>query len=409
MKIIHFADLHLGVESYSRLDPATGLPTRFLDFLRTFDELVDYAIESKADLVLFCGDTYKTRDPTPTQQREFARRIVRLSEARIPVFLLVGNHDAPNMSGRATATEIFSTLEVENVHVSSKPEVVRISTPGGVVQVASLPWARRSALLSKEDTKNLTLEQINERLQQILTEKVASLAGELDPTLPAVLAAHVWVMGATTGSEKGMTIGQEHMLLPGNIARPEFDYVALGHIHRRQVLGENPPVVYAGSLDRLDFGDEDIDKGFYVVEIAPDPVKRRVGYEFHPVKARKFLTLTIELKAEDADPTATALRAINEQKEKVKDAIVRVHITAPAQIESLLKESDLRDALKEASYFTITRDILRETRPRLGALMTSQLTHMDALKAWLEYKKTPPERLKVLMDYGKKMVEEARG
>jgi exonuclease SbcD len=321
MKIIHFADLHLGVESYSRLDPATGLPTRFLDFLRTFDELVDYAIESKAGLVLFCGDTYKTRDPTPTQQREFARRIVRLSEARIPVFLLVGNHDTPNMSGRATATEIFSTLEVENVHVSSKPEVVRISTPGGVVQVASLPWARRSALLSKEDTKSLTLEQINERLQQILTEKVASLAGELDPTLPAVLAAHVWVMGATTGSEKGMTIGQEHMLLPGNIARPEFDYVALGHIHRRHVLRENsPPVVYAGSLDRLDFGDEDIDKGFYVVEIAPDPVKRKVSYEFHPVQAKKFLTIAIELKAEDADPTAAALRTINEQKDKVKDA-----------------------------------------------------------------------------------------
>ena len=64
-----------------------------------------------------------------------------------------------------------------------------------------------------------------------------------------------------------MAIGQEHTLLPGIVANPAFDYVALGHIHRHQVLSEKPPVVYAGSLERLDFGEEADDKGFYLVEI----------------------------------------------------------------------------------------------------------------------------------------------
>ena len=295
------------MESYGRIDPDTGLSSRFIDFLKTFNEMVDYAIESKVDLVLFCGDAYKTRDPTPTQQREFARRISRLSSHNIPIFLLIGNHDLPNAIGRATTTEIFDTLAVKNVYVANKPDVFRIPTSGGDIQVAALPWLRRNALMSKEDAKNLNVEQINQRLQEVLTGVVAALADKLDPSLPAVLAAHVWVQGATTGTEKGMTIGQEHVLMPGNVARPEFDYIALGHIHKHQVVHPNPPVVYAGSLERLDFSDEKDDKGFYVVEIKG---KGQVAYEFHPVSARRFLTIEVKLESEDADPTTTVLGAI---------------------------------------------------------------------------------------------------
>src|SRR4030042_2421927 len=118
MKIVHFADLHLGVENYGRTDPATGLNSRLMDFLAAFDQLVDYCLENHVDLVVFCGDAYKTREPTQTQQREFARRINRLASSGIPVFLLIGNHDMPNAVGRATATALFATLTVKNVYVS---------------------------------------------------------------------------------------------------------------------------------------------------------------------------------------------------------------------------------------------------------------------------------------------------
>ena len=79
IKILHFADLHLGVENYGRLDPQTGLSTRLADFLRCFDFLVDHAAHHDVDLALFAGDAFKTRDPSPTYQREFARRIRRLA------------------------------------------------------------------------------------------------------------------------------------------------------------------------------------------------------------------------------------------------------------------------------------------------------------------------------------------
>src|SRR3972149_2252343 len=94
-RLLHFADLHLGVESYGRPDPETGLSSRVGDFLAALDFTVDWALESGVDLVLFCGDAYKSREPSPTLQREFARRIKRLSVSGIPVFLLVGNPDLP--------------------------------------------------------------------------------------------------------------------------------------------------------------------------------------------------------------------------------------------------------------------------------------------------------------------------
>ncbi len=85
MRILHFADLHLGVENYSGgNNPETGLSWRFHDFLAALDEVVVYALNNAVDLVLFCGDAYKSRDPSQTHQREFARRIWELASAGIP-------------------------------------------------------------------------------------------------------------------------------------------------------------------------------------------------------------------------------------------------------------------------------------------------------------------------------------
>ncbi len=437
MKILHFSDLHLGVETYGRIDPETGLSTRLLDFLSALDKLVDYAVENRVDLVIFCGDAYKTREPSQTQQREFAKRINRLSTSGIPIFLLVGNHDLPNAIGRATTTEIFDTLAIKNVYVSSRPDIYKIPTNSGIIQIASLPWLRRSALLSKEETRNLDFDQINQKLQQVLTNIIAAQAAKLDPTLPSILAAHVWVAGARVGSESLMTIGQEHVLLLSNVAHPAFDYVALGHIHKHQVLSEHPPVVYAGSLERVDFSEEGDEKGFYVVDIetsgqngqtirpfdkAQDrqvPIsygmatksltqdERGVSFAFHPVVGRRFRTINVSIEAEDTEPTSSVLKAIREQADSLKDGIVRLQVSLPAELEGQLKDNDIREALKGADYFTVAKDIKRETRLRLGKLTAEEITPFEALKTYLESKKVSLAQAKLLLEYGEKLIQEA--
>ena len=410
MKIIHFADLHLGVESYGRLDPETGVSSRTLDFLAAFDQVADYALKNRVDLILFCGDAYHRHEPSQTQQRELARRINRLSTHDIPVLLLAGNHDMPGAAGKATSTEIFATLAVKNVYVSSRPDIHQIPTHSGTIQVASLPWLRRNSLLSRENTKNLSFEEINQKLQQVLTNIIATHADKIKPELPSVLAAHVWVAGAQIGSERLMTIGQEHVLLLSNVANPAFDYIALGHIHKHQVLSENPPVVYAGSLERVDFSEEGDDKGFYEIELAPDKPRgeRLVSLTFHPLEGRRFLTINAEVQPEDENPTQTVLQAIAAQGDNVKDAVVRLLISLPEEASGQIRDSLIRDALKEAYYATTARDIRRQARLRLGNRATEETTPLDALKSYLEDKNVPPERTRLLLEYGERLIQEQR-
>ncbi|MCX7854865.1 MAG: exonuclease subunit SbcD, partial [Anaerolineae bacterium] len=182
IRLLHFADLHIGIENYGRLDPATGVNSRVRDFLDRLDEVVEYALNHEADLVLFAGDAYKTRDPNPTYQRAFARRVKRLADAGIPVLLLVGNHDLPTMPQRASSVDIFHTLAVPNVYVGREEDLLRIPTRRGSVQVAVVPFPVRQRLLAYEEFRGLSLEQLDEALRRIVTENIQALARQVDPT-----------------------------------------------------------------------------------------------------------------------------------------------------------------------------------------------------------------------------------
>ena len=406
MKLLHFADLHLGVENYSGgINPETGLSWRLHDFLSTFDEVVEYALSQNVDLVLFCGDAYKNREPSQTQQREFARRIWKLASGGIPVFLLIGNHDLPSAFGRATTMEIFRTLEIENVIVANTPGIYRVETKGGTLQIVALPWARKSALLSREETKNLTFDEINERLEQILTDRLRMEVESLDPGLPAILAAHVSLSNAKPGSERGMIMGHDYVLLPSVVANPAFDYIALGHIHRQQILSYNPPVVYPGSLQRIDFSEEEDKKGFVVVKIEQ---KGRVSFDFHLVKARPFLTIRVDVSPQEPEPTQAVLRAIARREHEIKDAIVRVQVAIPERLEGMLQEGEIGKALKDAHFIAaIAREVEREHRPRMAGRSAEGMTPLEVLKVYLESKKTRLDT-KVLLEYGERLIKESK-
>lgn len=411
LKLIHFADLHLGVETYGRLDQETGFSSRMVDILSALDNLVDYAITHDVHLVLFCGDAYKDRSPNPTQQRELARRIKRLSENNIATFMLTGNHDLPNALNRATATEIFDTLEVNNVHVVSRPGLEQINTSAGPLQILSLPWLRRSNLMKMEDVKNLDMASLFQKMEEVLTKVIIQNHARLNPSIPAVLASHVWVEGARTGSEKGSTIGREPHLMLSNLVQPDIDYVALGHIHRRQILNENPPVVYPGSLVKLDFSDSDDEKGFFVVEITTqDDGSRSTSYRFEPLPGRRFLTINSEVKDSDSDPTQTILETIGRFSSELDSAIVRLEITLPQEAEGLLRDSEIRAALKTAHYTTIAKKVIRHVRSRLGTGISAEaITPIDALQAWLDISPFSPEKKEKLLRYGTSLIEEVTG
>ena len=401
MRVLHFADLHLGLENYGRVDPSTGVNSRLLDFLRCLDTAVDHALAPPdgrpVDLVVFCGDAFRSREPSPTAQVEFAARIRRLRRAGLPVLLLAGNHDLPLFRGRSSALEIFSALEVEGVVVATRPGVHTIRTASGPLQVAALPALRRGELLG--DSRGLTEEQRQARESARLAEILAELAAADSPAAsPRLLAAHLWVEGGTVGVERSLAPFAEPRVsrtaLPGG-----FDYIALGHLHRFQDLnpGRQPPVVYAGSLDRVDFAEENDPKGFVVADIERGAAR----YQFVPTPARRFLTLRAAVT--EADGTPEVLAALSEAP--VAGAVVRV--IAEAEFEFSLDQSTLRQALREASWAgPVIREIRRPARETRSPELTERVTDpLAALEVYLKARQTPPEMIVQLRDRAARLVE----
>ena len=400
MRILHFSDLHIGVENYGRLDPNTGLSTRLTDFLFSLDQVVEYALTENVDLVLLAGDAYKGRDPSQTHQREFALRLARLSEAGIPAFLLVGNHDLPSAASRANAVEIFETLQVPLVTVADSLQTYRIETKTGPLQVLAVPWPRRSGMLSREDARGLTIMEIRDAIQDRMTAAIDMRAAELNPDLPAVLAGHLSVSGAVNSSERSMMLGQDHVLLSGSVARPQVDYVALGHIHKHQVLRWDPPVMaYSGSLQRVDFSEENDEKGFCVIDLDPAaPQGRRLkDFSFRKLEARPFVTVDVSVLEGEEDPTGAVMRAI--ARKDTAGAVVRLRISLPREAAAHLREAEIRDALRPAHFIAaINRELTGDARrTRLGPDSARQLEPMQALKLYLESRNVEQQRLERIL------------
>ena len=382
------------MENYGHLDPASGVNGRVLDFLHRFDELIEYGLGHEVDLVIFAGDAFKTRNPSPTYQRAFARRVKKLADLGVPVVLLVGNHDLPAMARRASSVDIFHTLEVPNVIVGGMEQIHTIPTRRGLVQVAAAPFPVRQRLLSQEEYRGLSIEQLDEELQHIVSANIEAMAAKLDPSIPAVLTSHQSVSGATFGSERSVMIGRDAVILKSIVANPVWDYVALGHIHKHQSInGDNyPPVVYSGSLERIDFGEEGETKGFCWVDL----IRGETTWKFVQVNARPFLTIRADVR-EAPDPLAAVREEIAGRD--LRDAVVRVVLRLRADQEVLLRDRDLRALLSDAYFIGgINRDVERETRVRLGDLAPEEMTDRELLKKYLEAKATDPQRTKELLE-----------
>jgi exonuclease SbcD len=396
VRLVHFSDLHVGMENYGKLDPATGTSTRTRDFLDRLDEVIDYALSHKADLAVFTGDAFKTRDPEPTQQREFARRIKRLAET-VPTLLVVGNHDLPGAVAKATSLDIYHVLDIPNVIVGYKPESRLVQTASGPVFLAWMPYPMRNRLLVDEEHKGKSLPELEQALRDVVTQYIHEFSEEAAcQDAPRVLAGHFTVSGSVFGSERSVMLGGDIAVTKSAAADPAWDYVALGHIHKHQNLTEGeagvPPVVYAGSLERIDFGEEEEPKGFCFVEVS----RGRTEMEFVPVHARPFHTIRVDVKTED-QPTQAVLAALALRKPDLADAVVRVIVSLTGAQANLLDERAVQKAAEGASHVSIQQEVREETRTRLGSGSAESLSPLELLERYLRAKSVDEKRTAELL------------
>lgn len=382
VKIVHLSDIHIGSGfSHGKINPETGINTRLEDFVYTLSLCIDRAISEPVDLVLFGGDAFPDATPPPYVHEAFASQFRRLADANIPAVLLVGNHDQHSQGNGGASLSIYRTLVVPGFIVGDTITTHRISTANGDVQIITLPWLNRSTLLTRPETEGLALAEVNEMLTKKLEPVLEAEIRRLDPDVPTILLAHLMADRANLGAEKFLAVGKGFTIPMSILTRAEFDYVALGHVHKHQNLNpsNDPPVVYPGSIERVDFSEEKEDKGYVFLEVEAG----KVDWQFCPVPARPFLTIELDVSQKD-EPLEEVLKAI--AKQEIDDKVVRLIYKLRSEQLDLINTAAIDKALQPAHSHSIRPELVSQlARPRLPELgVGNTLNPMEALTTYLD-------------------------
>jgi DNA repair exonuclease SbcCD nuclease subunit len=235
MRIAHFADTHLGFQRWGYQDP-DGLNQRETDVYAVFNQAVQQMIKRDVDVVIHAGDLFESHHP-PTRALQVALDgFGRLKQAGIPVVAIAGNHSTPRSP---QAAHVFGLLERFGVHAMwREPGRVQL----GDLVVTGVP---------------------HDHDQGALREKIK--AARPDPSASFnVLAWHAGTEGLAEGGDRETASVElePEMLNEG----ASFTYLALGHLHGYD--RPTPNACYAGSLERLTFGDRASKKGWIEVDLA---------------------------------------------------------------------------------------------------------------------------------------------
>jgi exonuclease SbcD len=377
MRFFHLADLHIGF-------PLKNGENNF-NFQNTLDFVIEKAKEYKVDLVVIAGDVFHKRDPEVRDEKLFARFVNALAESNIEILIVTGNHEGAPFRERSIHLDLYNELPLKFIHISKMPEVITIKG----VNFITLPYPFKTNILSKEEYRDKSEDEVlnilNRRLLSIVDELISEVNGEKN-----ILVAHMPVSEGVIGFEQYINFSKELPLSIEELDRSNIIYYALGHLHKNQILKSRKyehTFAYPGSLDRLDFGEENDPKGFFFVEV--EDSLEAIEFIENPF-ARKFYTIQIE--------NDSSFDNIN--FEKIKDSIVRVVVKGNLEDEGKLKT--LIDKLKNSAYvFTQVIDE-RDT----GAVVLSSVSEVDPMKAIEEYlDKSKDARLKKLRE---RILEEAR-
>lgn len=426
VRLIHFADLHLGIEAGGRANPASGLNQRIHDVCDRLDEVCACAEQEDVHAVVFAGDAFKNPVSTPTLQSLFAERMRRLARAGVRVFLLVGNHDLPKMASLAHPFSIYDALEVEGVVVGERAQVYRLQLDGETtLQIAALPHFSRQQLLARLETS----DDVQELVDHAVHARVERLEAEIDPAHPAVFCGHCHVNQSELSTAQNLFgVSELQVTLSSLASSKAFPYYALGHVHKRQELSDNPFVAYSGSLERVDFGEgESIritedgrcrrsggeDKGFYRFDLLrhEDTWALAGTPSFRTVNARRFVTVRLDVPDAD-DPNEAVEAALDTARQDgvaLNETVVKIAISLEATDRVRLQYRRVKDAVPEAYDVRIVASSPDDADQVRDPRFATRMGEAEALERFLETKDEWAGDRAQLLQTGGALIDEVLG
>ena len=361
MKIVTFADAHIGISTYSTIDPETNLSTRVLDSLNGIDQIINYAEENNIKYILFAGDMFKNALPSPTLVREINKRIKASAEKGIKWIIQDGNHDVSPLETAKSALDPLSTLKVENVEHTRFEKTYMIDNN---IRVLVLP-----TYTTQEEVENI-LSKYNDNIKTIVMGHFTSLNAKLND----------WLI-ASNEDAIDIKIFQ----------KPNILAVVLGHLHKHQILNTNPLSYYCSSTIRTDFNEEHDKKGFVVLDIDNN---YNVSYIFKEIKTQEFLSIKMDLVGED-DAQANVMAYLNHIKNDLNDKVVRVQLTLDK--ENNIDDNEILEFLKNnnVSYIANISKIFDREQLIRNKDINEQITEEEALREYFKDNSDKDEIIKL--------------
>lgn len=341
MRILHTADWHLG-DRLGRID-------RTQDLRLAVEKVADYCRTEQVDVLLVAGDLFSEvarpdalRETIEHWQKTFGDFLTDGGT----ILTLTGNHDNETFCqtlnhamNLATPTVVGQGEEVPNgrLYLATEPTLLKLRhrTTGLVVQFVLMPYPTPTVyLVDGPLPKYCTPEERNKRMTDAFVQRMRSLEKnpKFDAAAPSVFAGHLTVTGADIGRGLFRLDPRDDIVLQSSEILDSYCYAALGHIHKPQAIGKRENVRYSGSIERLDLGESNDQKGVVIVDIDRNGM---VGSpRTLPLKATTIYEVQI-------DGPTSKIDAIKAQFPDAENDLVKIYITYKAG------EDNLEQALKD--------------------------------------------------------------
>lgn len=344
MRILHTADWHLG-DRLGRID-------RTDDLRRAVERVAQHCHEQKADVLLVAGDLFSEL-ARPDGLRDTIRHwqdvFHPFLEGGGTILTLTGNHDnesfcqtlvsAMNLAS-PTVGRPGEVVPPGRLYLAAEPTFLRLEDRerGFPVQFVLMPYPTPARFLRGEGgLKYGSPDEKNKLLVQAWADELRRIREheKYDQSAPAVLGAHVHLHGSNVGPSLFRITEEEDVVVQGADLPRQFDYIALGHIHKPQAIPHSEPHCrYSGSIERMDLGEQADQKGVVLVELGPDG--RNSEPEVLPLPATPIYEVTVLEPSED-------LPRLRQEYANAQTDLVSIQIRYTAgkdNLEDVLRELD---------------------------------------------------------------------
>lgn len=358
---------------------------RLEDMSTTLKHLAEGVIKEKPNHFIFLGDAYKNFRPTPIEMYYFHKTILDIMNANIDVIILAGNHDTPESDeyqGKHCFTELQSLMKGK-IRVIDKPEILDMEKI-----IDDNKGFRTWGLFIPHIPKLQIKESYAETFNDILKYHLVGIDQKKDKV---VLFSHVFISESIIGSGD-IVINNNRSVSISIVKNSRIQIGFFSDIHKAQKI--EPNYYYCGSIERIDFGERNDDKGFIIYDSDKDKV------EFVNLNSRQMEEVIIDLinpgfiktgtqdnvdtpKEVITDPYGYIMNVFKEKEKQLKDSIVKIKIVCTKEQKSkvdvrendivrILLDEILINKLKSLSYEIVdsqsvrNADINESLSPRLA-------------------------------------------